>query len=67
MNMEKRKKRRMESGELMNLEGDFNEQLDKTMNEEKTVIAQLHTPSSFYHQLRELLSGNSGGGRSTNN
>ncbi|KAL5971885.1 DIS3-like exonuclease 1 [Taenia solium] len=55
MNMDKRRKRKKEGemeGEGM-VEGDFDE--PEKMNEQKAVIAQLHTPSSFYHQFRKLL------------
>ncbi|CDS37889.1 dis3 exonuclease 1 [Echinococcus multilocularis] len=55
MNVEKRRKRKKEGeseGGRME-EGDFDE--PEKVNEQKAVIAQLHTPSSFYHQFRKLL------------
>ena len=55
MNVERIKKRRMEGGAEVD---DFDEPLE-TINEQKTVIAKLHTPSSLYHQFRELLCRNS--------
>lgn len=55
MNMDRRRKRKkeaeMEGGEMV--EGDFDE--PEKVNEQRAVIAQLHTPSSFYHQFRKLL------------
>ncbi|KAL5104674.1 DIS3-like exonuclease 1 [Taenia crassiceps] len=55
MNMDRRRKRKKQGetdGEGIN-EGDFDE--PEKVNEQKALIAQLHTPSSFYHQFRKLL------------
>lgn len=53
MNMDKKKKRKLEGDGDM--EGEFDE--PDVINEQKTVIAQLHTPSSFYHQFRKIMRG----------
>lgn len=37
----------------LELEGASNE--PEAINEQKLVIAQLHTPSSFYHQFRKII------------
>ncbi|VDM19023.1 unnamed protein product [Hydatigera taeniaeformis] len=61
MDIDKRKKRKKENekegGELIT--EDFDE--PEKVNEQRAVIAQLHTASSFYHQFRELLRSGSGG------
>nr|CUU99529.1 hypothetical transcript [Hymenolepis microstoma] len=57
LNMDKVKKRK--------LEGDFaiGEEFSEPdmINAQKTVIAQLHTPSSFYHQFRKIMRGDEKG------
>ncbi|VUZ43706.1 unnamed protein product [Hymenolepis diminuta] len=52
MNMDKKKRKLEGDGDM---EGEFDE--PDVINEQKTVIAQLHTPSSFYHQFRKIMRG----------